>query len=138
MTIRSFSLPDLGWSAHFLQQLSVDDLETLKPLRLFGVARDRAVGTGPEGETVLSYPPGLSSGDTAVGDWVLADPSAARIVRVLDRRSEIGRKAAGRDSRRQLIAANVDTLFIVTSCNADFNVARLERYLALAFEAGTE
>ena len=35
----------------------------------------------------------------------------------------------------QLIAANVDTLFIVTSCNQDFNVARLERYLALAREA---
>jgi ribosome biogenesis GTPase / thiamine phosphate phosphatase len=38
----------------------------------------------------------------------------------------------------QLIAANVDTLFIVTSCNADFNPARLERYLALSAEAGTE
>jgi ribosome biogenesis GTPase len=40
--------------------------------------------------------------------------------------------------REQLIAANVDTLFIVTSCNADFNVPRLERYVALAFEADVE
>jgi ribosome biogenesis GTPase / thiamine phosphate phosphatase len=42
----------------------------------------------------------------------------------------------GPEGRRQLIAANVDTLFIVTSCNADFNVARTERYLALALDAG--
>jgi ribosome biogenesis GTPase len=59
-----------------------------------------------------------------------------RIVRVLDRTTTIARRAAGREGRRQLIAANIDTLFVVTSCNADFSVARLERYLALAFEAG--
>ena len=45
-------------------------------------------------------------------------------------------RAAGTGRRVQLIAANVDTLFVVTSCNQDFNVARLERYLALAREAG--
>ena len=45
------------------------------------------------------------------------------------------RKAGNRP--QQLVAANIDTLFIVTSCNADFNGARLERYLALANQAGT-
>lgn len=45
------------------------------------------------------------------------------------------RRAPGSDRRRQLIAANVDTVFIVSSCNKDFNIARLERYVALAFEA---
>jgi ribosome biogenesis GTPase len=130
------SLPDLGWSAHFLSQLSLRELETLSPLRLAEVHRDRAVGLGPEGAVALGYPPGLGAGDTAVGDWVLADPATGRIVRVLDRRTGIARRAAGRDGRRQLIAANIDTLFVVTSCNADFSVPRLERYLALAFEAG--
>lgn len=38
----------------------------------------------------------------------------------------------------QLIPANIDTVFVVTSCNADFNIARLERYVVLAFEAGIE
>jgi ribosome biogenesis GTPase len=46
--------------------------------------------------------------------------------------------AAGMQTRRQLIAANVDTLFVVTSCNDDFNLSRLERYFALAFEAHVE
>ena len=53
----------------------------------------------------------------------------------LERKSLFKRRAAGVDRRVQLIAANVDTLFVVTSCNRDFNVARLERYLALAREA---
>ena len=136
MTSQTPSLSDLGWSAFFLGQLSLDELETLRPLRLTGVERDRATGLGPDGAMTLSYPPTLSAGETAVGDWVLADPDAQRIVRVLHRRSEVARKAAGTDNRRQLIAANVDTLFLVTSCNADFNVARLERFLALALDAG--
>ncbi|WP_367277271.1 ribosome small subunit-dependent GTPase A [uncultured Tateyamaria sp.] len=55
--------------------------------------------------------------------------------RVLRRKSLIKRRAPGTDRREQLIAANVDTAFVVTSCNQDFNVARLERYIALAFEA---
>ena len=132
----SSSLADLGWSAHFLGQLSLDELEARAPLRLIEVHRDRATGLGPAGAVPLTYPPGLSAGDSAVGDWVLADPHTGRIVRLLDRRTEIARRAAGGDGRRQLVVANVDTLFVVTSCNADFSVPRLERYLALAFEAG--
>jgi ribosome biogenesis GTPase len=129
-------LSDLGWSARFLGQLSLDELEALSPLRLAEVHRDRAVGLGSRGAEPLTFPPSLAAGDTAVGDWVLADPATGRIVRVLDRTTEMARRAAGREERRQLIAANIDTLFVVTSCNADFSVARLERYLALAFEAG--
>ncbi|PIE09158.1 MAG: ribosome small subunit-dependent GTPase A [Rhodobacterales bacterium] len=54
----------------------------------------------------------------------------------LERQSVLHRRAAGTDIRVQLIAANIDTLFIVTSMNADFNIARIERYLALAHDAG--
>lgn len=136
MTSEHLSLSDLGWSAFFLSQLTLEDLETRRPLRLVSVERDRATGLGPDGDVALTYPPTLSAGETAVGDWVLTDPGTGRILRVLDRYGEIARKTAGTESRRQLIAANVDTLFIVTSCNADFNVARLERYLALALDAG--
>jgi ribosome biogenesis GTPase len=57
-------------------------------------------------------------------------------VRLLNRTSLFKRPAPGDDRRIQLIAANVDTLFIVTSCDQDFNVARIERYLVLAQEAG--
>ena len=70
-----------------------------------------------------------------MGDWLLIDRESGAPERVLRRKSLFKRRAAGTGRRVQLIAANVDTLFIVTSCNQDFNVARLERYLALAREA---
>ncbi len=81
----------------------------------------------------------LSGNDYAlnltVGDWALFDTATQRLVRRLERKSLFKRRAPGADRREQLIAANVDTLFIVSSCNMDFNEARLERYLALAREA---
>ncbi len=70
-----------------------------------------------------------------VGDWLLFNREAPSESQLLERKSLIKRRAPGHDRREQLIAANIDTAFIVTSCNADFNIARLERYVALAFEA---
>ncbi|WP_426266609.1 GTPase RsgA [Sphingomonas sp. LHG3443-2] len=71
-----------------------------------------------------------------VGDWLLVDANDHSIIRILDRASLFKRTAPGDDRRVQPIAANVDTLFVVTSCNQDFNVARIERYLVLAGETG--
>jgi ribosome biogenesis GTPase len=71
-----------------------------------------------------------------VGDWLLIDRDSQNVVRILDRKSLFKRPAPGDDRRLQLIAANVDTLFIVTSCDQDFNVARIERYLVVAHEVG--
>ena len=71
-----------------------------------------------------------------VGDWLLIEAETGRPRRILDRASLFKRRAPGTDRRIQLIAANVDTLLIVSSCNQDYNTARLERYLALAREAG--
>ena len=71
-----------------------------------------------------------------VGDWILLDPEGPRIARRLDRFALFKRRAAGTRGQIQPIAANVDTLFIVTSANRDFNIARLERYLAVAQDAG--
>jgi ribosome biogenesis GTPase / thiamine phosphate phosphatase len=136
MTLPVTTLADLGWSAHFLSQLSIDELARLRPLRVVAVQRARATGLGPDGPQRLYFPPAISAGDVAVGDWVLTEPETGQIVRTLDRISAIGRRAVSDENRRQLIAANVDTLFIVTACNADYNVARLERYLAVAIEAG--
>lgn len=73
-----------------------------------------------------------------VGDWVVLDQPREKIERLLDRKSVFKRVAAGAKTELQLIAANVDTLFIVTSCNEEFNESRLERYLALALEAGVD
>ena len=126
------SLSDLGWSSHFAAQHTADP--SLLPYRISAVHRDRLIGLSPEGESpLLSLD--QSTGAYAVGDWVLADENK-RIRRVLDRRSLLQRRAAGTGAAAQLIAANVDVLFIVSSCNADFNLPRLERYLALAHQAG--
>lgn len=70
-----------------------------------------------------------------MGDWLLLDQTRLRSSQVLERASVIKRRAPGTDRQEQLIAANIDTAFIVTSCNQDFNIARLERYVALAYEA---
>jgi ribosome biogenesis GTPase len=71
-----------------------------------------------------------------VGDWVVLDESLKRIERVLERKSLFKRVGAGSSTDIQPIAANVDILFIVTSCNEEFKESRLERYLALCAEAG--
>ena len=71
-----------------------------------------------------------------IGDWLLIDRATQKPVRLLDRVSLFRRRAPGSGRRLQLIAANVDTLFIVSSCNNDFNIARLERFLVLARESG--
>ncbi|GAB3031699.1 ribosome small subunit-dependent GTPase A [Bowmanella dokdonensis] len=71
-----------------------------------------------------------------VGDWVILDESLSRIETVLERKSLFKRLGAGESNELQPIAANIDTLFIVTSCNEEFKESRLERYLALCAEAG--
>ncbi|MDC0739155.1 ribosome small subunit-dependent GTPase A [Cognatishimia sp. SS12] len=123
----TFSYQDLGWSSFFARQHTD---ETSQPFRVSEVHRDRLIALCPDGPSSLSTPD-HETGACAVGDWVLAD-SDHRVTEILDRKSLLQRRAAGHEVRSQLIAANVDTLFIVSSCNADFNIARLERYLALA------
>lgn len=132
----SLTLASLGWSADFLRQLDADELATLTPARVTGVHRDRLAVLTVNGASELRLPPDLSTGDIAVGDWVLGDPDLGRVARILDRHSRIYRRAAGDPSREQLIVANVDAVFITTSCSEEFNEARLERYLALCHAGG--
>lgn len=105
-------------------------------MRISSVHRARLSAQAPSGPLRLALAPGASTAGFAVGDWVLVDPATREARRRLSRRTLLQRRTEG-GREPQLIAANVDTLFIVTSCNADLNVARLERYLALANEAGT-
>jgi ribosome biogenesis GTPase len=76
----------------------------------------------------------------AVGDWVAIDPSAqdgdARIRAVLPRVSRFSRRAAGDRTEEQVVAANIDTVFLVTGLDRDFNLRRLERYLLVARDSG--
>jgi ribosome biogenesis GTPase len=76
----------------------------------------------------------------AVGDWVLASTRSgegrATIHRVLNRKSKFSRKIAGKKTEEQIVAANVDVVFLVSSLNSEFNLRRLERYVTLAWESG--
>ena len=73
-----------------------------------------------------------------VGDWVVLDTTDGKLVEVLPRSSLLARLSPAGNRTVQLIAANVDSAFVVTSCNADFNVPRLERYVSVVLEAGIE
>ena len=132
------NLSDLGWRHFFLQQLDEDALLNLQPVRVLAVHRNglRVAGEGLE-TTIQPFSDAREdgSGQATVGDWLLLGADGLRAVRVLERLSLFKRRAPGEGRRLQLIAANIDSLFITTSCNKDFNVARLERYLALAQEA---
>ncbi|WP_173487710.1 GTPase RsgA, partial [Aliiroseovarius sp. xm-m-354] len=130
----AISLATLGWSTFFDKQLEPGDAE-LAPMRIATVHRDRVTAMSELGPVKLKLSAQTNTTDLAVGDWALVAREDRLLIRRLKRRMLLQRKAEGR-RQAQLIAANVDTLFIVTSCNDDFNPARLERYLALANEAG--
>ena len=124
-------LQTLGWQPHFAQQISMDELAERPPVRIVEVHRNalHVIGDGID-ETIPFRQ------DVTVGDWMMLDRGHPPSSRVLDRKSLVKRRAPGTDRQVQLIAANIDTAFVVSSCNQDFNIARLERYIALAFEAG--
>lgn len=78
----------------------------------------------------------------AVGDWVVislrTDEKRATIHKVLPRKSKFSRKVAGTEIREQIVAANVDKVFLVNALNKDFNIRRIERYLIMAWESGAD
>jgi ribosome biogenesis GTPase len=133
-------LIQLGWRPFYSQQLTLADLGESFPARVAVVQRSLLSVFAESGEHQVALPrrlrPDSATPSITVGDWVLVGGETAQVVRLLERQSLIARMAAGTEPGRQSIAANVDTLFVVTSCNADFNPSRLERYLALAYESG--
>lgn len=78
----------------------------------------------------------------AVGDFVMAgktgEETQAVIHQVLPRKSVFMRKAAGSDRKEQLVATNIDIVFLCMALNQDFNVRRLERYLSIAWDSGAK
>ena len=105
-----------------------------------------AVESLPEWQRPAGYRKGQASPEdrAAVGDWVLVEggdgapgnSAPGKIVALLPRHSAIKRGAAGEHYRQQLIAANIDTVFVVCGLDADFNPRRIERYLLLVQGSG--
>ena len=133
-TANNLKLDQLGWRPFFQQQISLEQWE-YPVLRVIAQYRNRLEMLGETGISALDLLPGMPA--ITVGDWLLLTPQG-QFCRLLERLSLFRRKAAGTKVAEQLIAANVDTLFVVTSLNQDFNLSRIERYLSLANEAGAE
>lgn len=137
----------LGWEHHFQQAL--DALRAAQPdvpLRAARVivehrgAYQLSAEDGPCASEVTGRlrHTALDKRDLpAVGDWVVIDPNG-RIDAVLSRKNVFVRKAAGERSEPQVIAANVDIVFIVTSANTDFNARRIERYVTAIRDTGSQ
>ncbi len=139
------SLSDLGWSEalqqQFAQLASTFPDTTLEPARVITEHRGAyqlITAGGPcwaEPTGRLRHQAEDRSQLPAVGDWVAVDPQA-RVVALLPRKSAFVRKVAWNRSEPQVVAANVDAVFIVTSANTDFNPRRIERYLTAVREGG--
>jgi ribosome biogenesis GTPase len=141
------SLADWGWDGGWAEAFAAVADPDAAPARVVAQHRGRWTVVAEAGELPASLTGRFrhQAGDgeiPAVGDWVavLSSPHAgeARIDAVLPRRSAFRRRAAGSTVGVQVVAANVDTLFVATSMNRDLNPARLERYVAMARESGAE
>jgi ribosome biogenesis GTPase len=137
MSEKHYTVQQLGWKTHFNQQLTLDNLEQTAPYRVTQVFRNRLIVLGENGELNLDLAQYPHLQECTVGDWLLMPTNPTETPAILDRLSVFQRKSPGANTS-QLIAANVDTAFIVSSCNHDFNLSRIERYLALAKEAQVE
>ncbi|MEO5937719.1 MAG: ribosome small subunit-dependent GTPase A [Sphingomonas sp.] len=135
------TLEEIGWRAFFSEQVSPEEAQRCHPVRVMAVHRGKIAVKG-EGLhlSITPYIPGALPSDDhpTVGDWLLVDDATLQPTRVLRRLNLFERRAPGDPRKNQMIAANVDTLFIVASCNQDFSVARLERYLVLARDVGVD
>ena len=141
-------LSELGFDSWFEQKCAGHSGTDLKPARITRVDRDRYLVRNETGDVQaeptgkLLYGVGSNQDLPCVGDWVLVqlhnEGTLAIIHEVLPRRSSLRRKAPGKTIDYQLIAANIDTAFIVQSCDADFNVRRLERYLVMVRDGRIE
>ncbi len=139
-------LEDWGWDSRWAEAFGDDAAKGLFPARLIEEQR---------GLFQIMSAPGVKSARTtgnmrhkandradlpAVGDWVCAEAiareKAVLIRRILPRRTKLSRKAAGETMEEQVIAANLDTVLVMTALNADFNARRLERFLTVSLESG--
>ena len=136
----SDALHKLGLVPFFTHQIADMGLTQDRLGRVTSVQRSKSIVICNVGERMVELSPALRQTAAidrpTVGDWIVLDESLSRIEQVLDRKSLFKRVGAGRSAEIQPIAANIDTLFIVTSCNQEFKESRLERYLALCTEAG--
>lgn len=142
------NLLNLGWNESFQQQIQTSNDPGMLPSRI--IREDRGQYTVNTGETTapaqlsgafinnvrsqLDYP--------TVGDWVMLQQMQLNegflIDRILERNSLFMRQSAGKTSNEQLMAANIDYLFIISGLDQDYNPRRIQRYLSVVYNSGAQ
>lgn len=131
------ALAVLGWTEELAAALPAG----ARPARVSSVYAARVdvwTTNGPMMVSLRSKALRENEGGVAVGDWAVLHPEEDVVESILPRRTAFLRQAAGERSEPQVIAANVDRVFVVTSADADFNVRRVERYLVAIAAGGAE
>ncbi len=139
-------LQDLGFDNWFQEKLGQSDRQDYSVARVTAVSRDSYLVRNENSEVLaelsgrFAFSAEPDSGFPAVGDWALVQyynrGTLAIIDALLPRKTALRRKAAGKRVEYQMIAANIDVAFIVQSCDFNFNLRRLERYLVMANDGG--
>ncbi len=140
-----YHLSHMGWTSHFQTQIEDVTQNGLIPARVVGVSRNSFRTSDGKREWLATLTGRLQHDADGLypvtGDWVLM--TEAVIARVLVRRNALSRGASGtrhkqdaQPQREQVIAANLDTVFIVCGLDRDFNLRRIERYLTLVYNCG--
>ena len=133
-------LLQMGWTSHFQTQLEHFSNDSFIPARVVGVRKNSFRTSNDKSEWLATLAGRLKQDVDGMypvtGDWVLM--TDAVISRVLVRKNALSRGASGthhkqdeKPQKEQVIAANLDTVFIVSGLDQDFNLRRIERYLTL-------
>ena len=140
------TLDDLGWTPGFAAAFAPYQAAGLEPARVSLEHTHIYRVIAPGGERLarvsgkLRHAAARRADFPAVGDWVAVEPAPAgheaRIRAVLPRATYFSRRAAGNPTEEQVVAANIDVVFLVSGLDHDFNPRRIERYLVTARESG--
>jgi ribosome biogenesis GTPase len=141
-------LSSLGWNDFFANHFSPFSGADFVPARVVLEHKHTCVLSSAGGEFSatctgrLLHEAAARADLPAVGDWVVARPrpgeAQADVHAVLPRRTKFSRRAAGDEDVEQIVAANIDTVFLVSALDDHFNLRRIERYLAVAWESGAQ
>jgi ribosome biogenesis GTPase len=143
--LKSLDLLNLGWNSVFDGSFRALADPTLVPARVVAEFRGTYRVRAARGEYTaqiagkIRHLAKAREDFPAVGDWVAIASTKeghARIECILPRQTTLSRKVAGRALSEQIVAANVDTVFVVSSLNRELNLRRIERYLTLVWDSG--
>jgi len=145
MDTSKIDLETLGWDPFFKESFAPYQERGFIPGRVIEVQRRSSIAFTKAGELIVTLSRKYESDNglyPVVGDWVAIQETtkedAGFIMAVLARKNKFSRRAAGKEMKEQVLAANVDYVWIVTDLDKDFNVPRIERYLTLVSESGSQ